>query len=265
MRHDTDADWETWGKIDPYFGVCTQPQYRQEQMTPEAREEFFASGEQKVRDILDFCRRHIDPDFRPKRALDFGCGVGRLLLATAGIAEQVTGLDVSESMLDEARKNCEERGLNNVTLLRSDDQLSLVKGDFDFVYSHIVIQHIPVDRGTAIVQRLVDLLAPGGIGYIHVTYGHEDCPDTLGIPPEPEPQGGLGQRTGEVVHGAKRVVKKLLGRDSGPARHEPPMQMNAYDLNQILYLFQSRGATEVHATFTNHSGIFGAGFHFRKP
>ena len=146
MTNDTDSDWEVWGKKDPYYGGCTQDSYRLCQMTDESRAEFFQAGEQRIHQILDHCRRHIDPEFNPKRALDFGCGVGRLLIPVAQVTEHATGLDVSVSMLEEARKNCEERSLNNVTLLKSDDELSLLKGDFDFVYSHIVLQHIPVDR-----------------------------------------------------------------------------------------------------------------------
>lgn len=262
MSRDTDSDWETWGKHDPYFGVCTQAQFRLNRMTSDSRAEFFRTGEDDVRRWIDTIRLHIDPEFTPKRALDFGCGVGRLLIGTARIAEHVTGLDVSESMLSEARKNCEEFSLTNVTLLKSDDRLSLVEGKFDFVYSHIVIQHIPPDRGIVIFERLVDHVAPGGIGYLQVTYGHEHCGETYGVPP-PSLRHGLKEQP-KLVKAAKRVVKFFLGRLEQELR-EPPMQMNAYDLNQIMYIFQSKGVTDVHVTFTNDSGIFGAAFYFRRP
>lgn len=267
MTHDTDSDWEVWGKNDPYFGVCTQAQYRRNQMTEESREEFFQAGEERMAAILEYCRRHIDPDFRPRRALDFGCGVGRLLLPTARIAEHVTGVDVSESMLAEAKANCLERGLTHVTLLKSDDDLSLVADKYDFVYSHIVIQHIPVERGTRIIDRLVALLEPGGIGYLQVTYGREDCPQTYGVPASPEPPP-VGRRVADGLKAPlrllKRGVKALLGRPTPPPP-EPDMQMNPYDLNQLLFILQRSGVTDVHVTFTNHGGALGVALHFRKP
>lgn len=262
MVRDTDRDWETWGKHNPYFGVCSQERYRQDQMTEESREEFFRSGEDDVESWLAYARRHIDPDFRPRRILDFGCGVGRLLIAAAKVGDEATGVDVSESMLAEARRNCDERGLTNVKLHRSDDRLSLVEGTFDFIYSHIVLQHIPVERGTEIFRRLVELLAPGGIAYLQLTYAHENCPETLGVPP-PSMRHGVPQASGPVRF-AKRVVKTLLGR-AEKERREPPMLMNAYSLNQVLFILQRTGVSDVHVTFTNHGGIYGAALYFRKP
>ena len=41
---------------------------------------------------------------KEKDILDFACGTGRILLELANISENVTGIDVSESMLDVARK-----------------------------------------------------------------------------------------------------------------------------------------------------------------
>ena len=41
---------------------------------------------------------------KEKDILDFACGTGRILLELANISENVTGIDVSESMLDIARK-----------------------------------------------------------------------------------------------------------------------------------------------------------------
>jgi ubiquinone/menaquinone biosynthesis C-methylase UbiE len=50
-------------------------------------------------------RRHINPEFAPRKILDFGCGVGRSPVAFAAMAEEVVGLDVSPAMLREARAN----------------------------------------------------------------------------------------------------------------------------------------------------------------
>ena len=99
---------------------------------------------------MEVCKRHLDPSFSPKSVLDFGCGTGRLVIPLAEIADYVLGLDVSESMLWEARKNCKAHALNNVQLLKSDDTLSCLDGCFDFIHSFIVFQHIPVKRGIRI-------------------------------------------------------------------------------------------------------------------
>ena len=107
---------------------------------------------------------HVDAALSPQRILDFGCGVGRVVIPFAQIAADVVGMDVSPSMLAEARSNCTAGGTTNVTLLRSDDILSTVEGTFDLVHSCIVLQHIEVPRGTALFAQLVRRIRPGGVG-----------------------------------------------------------------------------------------------------
>jgi len=143
----TDAEWEKWGRQDPYFGVITFEKYRNQNLSESAKAEFFQTGKDHIEHVMDVCRKHIDSNFSPRRSLDFGCGTGRLLLPLAGISEAAVGIDVSDSMLKETRKNCTEHQIDNVQLVKSDDQLSRLEGQFDFIHSFIVFQHIPVDRG----------------------------------------------------------------------------------------------------------------------
>src|ERR1700732_2454646 len=119
----TDGDWEDWGRRDPYFAVLTDPKYRRDKLTEVAKNEFFDSGRIHVDHVMRIIRRHVDTEFAPKRALDFGCGVGRVLIPLAEVAQEVVGLDVSPSMLQEAKRNCEERGITNAELLASDEEL----------------------------------------------------------------------------------------------------------------------------------------------
>jgi ubiquinone/menaquinone biosynthesis C-methylase UbiE len=95
----TDIEWEKWGLQDPYFSVLTNPKFRRGEMTAEAKQDFFFSGRYHVDQVMSACRRFIDPEFTPERVLDFGCGVGRLVLPFATIAREVVGVDISEAML----------------------------------------------------------------------------------------------------------------------------------------------------------------------
>src|SRR5690349_10764378 len=147
MFDDTNRDWEKLAKHEPYFAVITSDKFRSANLTQESKEEFFAGGLKHIHRVLEEVREHIDPSFSVKRALDFGCGVGRVVIPLANIAQEVTGVDVSDSMLKEARKNCEARSIKNVVLAKSDDNLSLLDGKYDFIHSHLVFQHIPVERG----------------------------------------------------------------------------------------------------------------------
>ncbi len=166
-----DESWEKLGKTDPYYGVLTDPRFRRANLGEDARREFFASGTAHMRDLLQRIEAQLGPMGRGA-ALDFGCGVGRLALRLAreGGFARVVGLDISDSMLHEARSNAAHEQPLNIEFLKSDDALSLLAGEFDFVHSFIVLQPIPISRGERIVHHLLTRLAPGGVAALQVPF-----------------------------------------------------------------------------------------------
>jgi SAM-dependent methyltransferase len=244
MDMSTDADWEEWGRRDPYFGVITDPKFRSARINEDAKRDFLASGESHVHGVLSTIRKYIDPGFAPKTVLDFGCGVGRLLLPFAKLAEDVVGLDVSPSMLQEARRNCDEQRLHNVRLFRSDDDLSTLTGPFDLIHSCIVFQHIPAERGRALFSKLLRHLSAGSVGAFQLTYSKASFASTHGLaPPELAPVGAPHPR---------------VATDT-----DPLMQMNPYNLNEILFLMQRRGILQFHGEYTDHGGELGVFLFFQ--
>jgi SAM-dependent methyltransferase len=257
----TDEAWRQWGERDPYFGAITQAKFRRENLTPERLDEFFRSGHKHVSHVLLMCQRYIDPSFKPKRVLDFGCGVGRLLPALAAQAEQVVGLDISEAMLAEAQVNCTRLGVNNVSLLLSDNSLSAVEGDFDLVHSAIVLQHIEATRGRTLVAQLVARVRPGGIGALQLTYAKMAYAERFGAPPPlaPEsvaikPKGWRGWLSGSVI-----------SAPPAPAGVDPEMQMNVYPMNDILFILQRAGVRRFQAEYSDHGGELGLTLYFGMP
>jgi len=234
----TDIAWEEWGLRDPYFGVITDPRYRASGISDELKREFFESGQMHVDNLILTIRKYLHPEFAPKTVLDFGCGVGRLLGPFAAVAEEVVGTDVSSSMLLEAQRNCNERQLHNVKLLASDDELSTLAGSFDLIHSYIVFQHIPVRRGRMLFGRLLEHLRPDGVGAMHFTYSKTHFAPTHGVAPVAEPL------TESPVAPA-------------PMSADPEMQMNPYNVNEILFSMQRLGFFRTHLEFTNHAGELG--------
>lgn len=249
FNSDSDREWEKFGKDDPYFGVITNDKFHKSNLTDENREEFFRSGGIYIDKVLKVIRDHVDSSFIIEHALDFGCGVGRLVIPLAGVAEEVTGIDVSDSMLAEARKNCEANSVRNVVLVKSDDQLSLLKAGYDFIHSFIVFQHIPVKRGEKIFENLIAHLKDDGVCVIHVTYA-KDHPTKKWVP-----------LIKNHVPLARNFINLINGRDF----FAPQMQMNSYDLNRLLFIMQKMNIREFHAEFTNHGGELGVVLFFRKP
>jgi SAM-dependent methyltransferase len=253
----TDDDWEAWGRRDPYFGVITDPKFRRDRMTEEAKREFFESGRVHADYVLAMIRRHIDAGFAPGSILDFGCGVGRLLIPFAAIANEVVGVDVSPSMLTEARKNCDARGLGTVRLAVSSDDLSALAGTFDLVHSFIVFQHVPAERGAAIFGALLRHIAPGGIGAFHFSYSKSQYAATRGI----APLSTLAQESGRPER--QRPDPRPDPRPEIP--QDPEIQMNPYNMNELLFLLQESGVRRFHAEFTDHGGELGVFLFFQRP
>jgi SAM-dependent methyltransferase len=239
----TDEAWEEWGRRDPYFGVITDPKYRRSAIKEVDKREFFESGHWHVNYVMRTIHDHIDGNFHPRSVLDFGCGVGRTLVSFAQVAHEAVGLDVSASMLDEAKRNCQERGLKNVRLAHSDDALSSLTEPVDLIHSCIVFQHIAADRGRLIFRNLLKHLAPRGIGAFHLLYSKSRYADTHGIAPPTTLQ-------------AQAPVPR-------PPDADPEIQMNPYNLNEILFLMQGAGARRFYSDFTDHGGELGVFLFFQ--
>src|SRR4051794_35022039 len=125
---ESDRAWEELGRTQLYSAIIEHA----------SRAEFFGSGEEHVAGLLRIVGERIDPDFRPSRALDFGCGVGRVLIPLARLCDEAVGVDVSDAMLSEARRNCDERGLAHVELITTLDRLAADRR-FDLVHTYIVL------------------------------------------------------------------------------------------------------------------------------
>ena len=96
--------------------------------------------------------------------LDLGSGAGTDSLVAAlmvGSAGSVTGIDMTQEMLENARKGAAALGLGNVTFVEGEvERLPFADGSFDVVISNGVIDLVP-DKD-AVFGELFRVLAPGG-------------------------------------------------------------------------------------------------------
>ena len=162
------ANWRSLGVSEPYWSVLTNPIYLNDSFEAHA-EEFFAHGRHDVLRFLAALRRSGFTDTAFDRALDFGCGVGRLSIALAPLAQSVIGVDVSAPHLAEATKTMAMHGIDNVELVRIDtpDQIDAL-GDFDLIVSRLVLQHNPPPVMAALYGKLLARLRPGGFAVVQM-------------------------------------------------------------------------------------------------
>ncbi|MDQ6783915.1 MAG: class I SAM-dependent methyltransferase [Actinomycetota bacterium] len=105
------------------------------------------------------------------RALDFGCGVGRLVPALSGAFDHYVGADISESMVTQARAlHASSSNCSFVTVADTDERLRRWPDrSFDLVYSFHVLQHLDSPPTiVAYLASLLRLLAPGGLWVVQL-------------------------------------------------------------------------------------------------
>jgi 2-polyprenyl-3-methyl-5-hydroxy-6-metoxy-1,4-benzoquinol methylase len=248
ISSDPSTDWQRFGERDPYWAVLTDDKFRTAHINAGSRREFFESGELHVEQVITAIQEKLGGPFSPRRVLDFGCGVGRVLIPLARRFPGAVGLDVAESMLREARKNVEAAGVT-ADLRVSDRNLNGLPETFDLIHSCIVFQHIPPEDGFRLSAALLARLAPGGVAALHYTYS-------------------------APVHGAQRALRwarrrfSIVGRVANVLKGRPApapyMELYEYDLRALFEMFRRAGCTELHAKLTDHDGLLGALIFCRK-
>jgi hypothetical protein len=173
-------------------------------------------------------------------------------------------------------------GVRNVVLAKSDDALTGIDETFDLVHSAIVFQHIEPDRGRRLFARLLERVSEGGVGAIQVTYAKTrhaqtwgEAPPVSSLPTETATdiapvtlrRGGIlgmfsgAPPAGKQLPGAAEVAASPVDATSA----DPEMQMNAYNLNHLLFALQQSGIKRFFTEFTDHGGELGVFLFFQKP
>ncbi|MBI2910351.1 MAG: methyltransferase domain-containing protein [Chloroflexi bacterium] len=103
---------------------------------------------------------------RGERALDLGCGTGTLAVRCMKRGAQVTGLDSSAFMLEQARKNAVREGLAGQQVLIRDSVTQLRKhfaeASLDTVMSTMTLGEFPREYLQFILRESRRILRPGG-------------------------------------------------------------------------------------------------------
>ncbi|MFZ9348778.1 MAG: bifunctional 2-polyprenyl-6-hydroxyphenol methylase/3-demethylubiquinol 3-O-methyltransferase UbiG [Arenimonas sp.] len=123
-----------------------------------------ANGPQRPLHELNPVRLSYVCGFQPlsgRRVLDVGCGGGLLTEAMAAEGAQVTGIDLSEQLIDIARLHLLESGLKaEYRVISAEAMAAEQPAGFDAVTCMEMLEHVPDPQ--AIVQACFELLKPGG-------------------------------------------------------------------------------------------------------
>jgi SAM-dependent methyltransferase len=162
--HEVQRDWTALGEADPLWAVLVHPGAKDGGWD---LDEFLGTGVADVAGAVAWLGSLGLPT-RWERALDFGCGVGRLSQALAGYADQVVGVDISAPMLETARRIDRTHGRCTFVHNETPDLRQFPDGHFDLVYSVLVLQHLPRPVIDGYLPELLRVLRPGGTAVIQL-------------------------------------------------------------------------------------------------
>lgn len=210
------------------WAILTNPAKSGGRWTPE---EFFATGQHDVDDLMRKVNRWALPSKRGA-VLDFGCGVGRVTQALSDHFDRATGVDISPTMLDLARKY-NRHGERCQFLWNTQPHLRMFPdGSFDMIYSVIVLQHIMPPRVRRYLREFLRLLAPGGLLLFQLP-GKAYCPYS----------GFLG------------MMRFRLERIRALTQYPPLMYMNGIDRPRVISLLEKHGGRVIEVESNNWAGV----------
>jgi SAM-dependent methyltransferase len=153
-------DWEEIASEDAFWAILSEREHKFGAWDADA---FFATGEREVAELMVRAEKFGRPVGRG-RALDFGCGVGRVTRALAGRFDEAVGVDISPTMVERARElNADRAGCTFLVNTRLDLAL-LDDASFDVVYTRVVLQHQPDEEAIRrYLSEFMRVLRPGGL------------------------------------------------------------------------------------------------------
>lgn len=227
-------NWEQMGKEDPLWAIITKAEKKGNKWDPQ---EFFLTGERKIEKVLKNLKA-AGISFPMGRALDFGCGVGRLTQPLCRFFDSAVGVDIAPSMIEGARQY-NQYGDRCSFYVNDQDDLSLFdSGSFDFIYSCIVLQHMQPLYARSYIREFLRLLSKDGVAVFQL------------------PSRFIGRSDAGFIQRLKLKIKDrlpeyLFSRDKPEPLTELPgaepiMEMYGIEKKKLLKYIQSLGAEVIH-------------------
>lgn len=236
-------EWQRNAEADPLWVIlCNEGRERGRWEEPA----FFQTGRNEIDRVFAYMAAQGIQPARTGRFLDFGCGVGRLSRALIQRFDSGLGLDIAPRMIELATGyNASDPRQVEFRVNAQPDLSQVPSGSIDFVYSHLVLQHMPADLQTGFIGEFLRVLAPGGVAAFQIASGRRSTV-----------REWLGSLLGARL---KQAARRALGRPSPEWAAGVSMPMHVLDAAAVMALV-SRGGCLIRAapysnsTDTGHNG-----------
>ena len=153
-------NWDNMGRRAPLTAVLTT-------RLSWSEKDFFETGKKEIQELINDMES-LDQSFPRRRALDFGCGVGRLTQSLADHYEEVFGVDIAPSMIELAEEMNRHGGRCRYVLNDRDDLRIFGGNHFDLIYSNITLQHMEPRYAFRYIKEFLRVLSRDGLLVFHM-------------------------------------------------------------------------------------------------
>ena len=162
MKHAMKEQWDRISTENAFFGVLSLNDY--ENVENIDVEKFWKTGRENVESFMKLLSLE---NSKSLHMLKIGCGLGRMTHHFSSFFEKIYAVDVSQEMINKAKSYWGH--LQNVEWIRGNGEnlQPVVNESVDFVFSFLVLQHIPDPNAVLNYMRESKrILRPNGIALL---------------------------------------------------------------------------------------------------
>jgi ubiquinone/menaquinone biosynthesis C-methylase UbiE len=199
---DLQKNWDKFGKRDPLGAILWDSEKKENKWKVD---EFFETGVKEIGSIMEYAQS-LGLIIPRGKALDFGCGVGRISQALVAYFDEVIGVDIAPSMLRLAEKYNRFGNRCRYYLNATDDLTVFGDNSFDFIFTTIVLQHMKPEYSRKYLREFIRLLTPRGILIFQLP--SEKIQDSPGQ--ETRPSEAQHRESDRTAGGIKQLIKQVV-------------------------------------------------------
>ena len=258
---DLQKNWNEGGKRNAFLAVQWLPEKIRNKWHAD---EFFETGRREAESVMAWLRS-LGLTIPKGRALDFGCGPGRLTQALAAHFDEVAGVDIAPSMLKLAAKHNKVGSRCRYYLNDNPDLRLFGDSSFQFILSVIVLQHMKPDYAKSYIREFLRVVSGKGIVVFQMPTERIANPPRIdaSIWADPDDNGFLAR----VKSTIKTVVPGFALRSYhkwryGDPTNEPIFEMYGIPRDEIEQLIAQSGGKVLAAVPHPGGGVEWRGFQY---
>jgi len=169
--------WDAIASRNAFYGVVSWPEFQT--LDQVDREKFWQTGRREVDDFLSGLNL---VGTRPWSMVEIGCGLGRMTHRFSERFGRVYSGDVSPGMVIRAREQWASLTNVNFILGHGNDLPGVADRSVDFVFSFIVLQHVPDPQIVKdYLRETARVLKSGGLAYLQFRTDVQTFPQGLSL------------------------------------------------------------------------------------